>query len=180
MEAAQPFLERNRHQGNFPRLSHVGVTGHLEILTHSSLVAGEICDLARPRDLQRAHCGLFHKDFRYLECLKASIHRTFRNQLFMTAWGREAIRLRRAGYLGKGIHVAPSMEEKHQTVDLVPFSGCMQSSQALLKHTGGKMEPGEAEAKPMKGTCLCSGPLSSQPPTSEDKSLGYLWLLNPH
>lgn len=42
------------------------------------------------------------------------------------------------------------------------------------------MEAGEAEAKPTKGTCLCSGPLCSQTPTNEDKSLGYLWLLSPH
>lgn len=31
VEAAQPFLERNGHQGNFPRHSHVGVAGCLEI-----------------------------------------------------------------------------------------------------------------------------------------------------
>ena len=71
------------------------------------------------------------------DCLKAAIHRAFRNQLFMIAWRRDTISLRRAGYLGEGIHVTPSTEEKHHTVSMDPFSGCMQSRQALLKHTGG-------------------------------------------
>lgn len=61
----------------------------------------------------------------------------------LAVWGMEAISLRRAGYLGEGIHVAPSAEEKIHTVGVDPFSGCMQSSQALLRHTGGEWSLGK-------------------------------------
>lgn len=59
------------------------------------------------------------------------------------AGGREAISLRRAGYLGERIHVAPSAEEKCHTVGVDPLSSCMQGSQALLRHTGGEWSLGK-------------------------------------
>lgn len=62
--------------------------GTLRVILHSSLMAGETCDLPRPHDSQKAHCGLYHNDFHQAtelslaeaeketqdDCLKDSIH----------------------------------------------------------------------------------------------------------
>lgn len=53
----------------------------------------------------------------------------------------------RPGYLGEGVHVAPSPKEEPHTVGVDPFSSRVQGSQTLLKHQRDE-DGGEAEARP--------------------------------
>lgn len=42
----------------------------------------------------------------------------------------------RPGYLGEGVHAAPSHQEEPHTVGVDPFRSRVQGSQTFLKHTG--------------------------------------------
>lgn len=56
--------------------------------------------------------------------------------LLLSSQGQIDTIVGRPGYLGEGVHVAPSPQEELHTVEVGSFSGGVQSSQPFLKHMG--------------------------------------------
>lgn len=73
--------------------------------------------------------------------------------------------MRRPGYLGEGVHAAPSPQEELHTVGVDPFSSCMQSSQTFLKQSRGVRTTGGCGQSP--GQEDSTLPLARAPGLSE-------------
>lgn len=91
--------------------------------------------------------------------------------------------MRRPGYLGEGVHAAPSLQKEPHTVGVDPFSSCVQSSQTFLKHTGEVWGWQEPKARTWgKRTPICQAPGLSELSTVLLLTTvnWFLWFPEPH